>query len=94
MSGNGKAAGVRLRFPRRQRDCSWWTTNRWRQLDFGYCTEFFIINIKKRTTVTDIDKLRDYLNEIGNSVICIGDLSMVKVHVHTNNTRQSPSPRR
>lgn len=55
------------------------------QLDFGYCTEFFIINIKKRTTVTDIDKLRDYLNEIGNSVICIGDLSLIKVHVHTNN---------
>lgn len=55
------------------------------ELDFGYCTEFFIINIKKRTTVTDIDKLRDYLNEIGNSVICIGDLSMIKVHVHTNN---------
>lgn len=55
------------------------------ELDFGYCTEFFIINIKKRTTVTDIDKLRDYLNEIGNSVICIGDLSIVKVHVHTNN---------
>ena len=55
------------------------------ELDFGYCTEFFIINIKKRTTVTDIDKLREYLNEIGNSVICIGDLSLVKVHVHTNN---------
>ena len=55
------------------------------ELDCGYCTEFFITNIKKRTTVTDIDKLRDYLNEIGNSVICIGDLSLVKVHVHTNN---------
>ncbi|MCH5156266.1 MAG: DAK2 domain-containing protein [Clostridiales bacterium] len=55
------------------------------ELDFGYCTEFFIINIKKRTTVTDIDKLREYLNEIGNSVICIGDLSLIKVHVHTNN---------
>ncbi len=55
------------------------------ELDFGYCTEFFIINIKKRTTVTDIDKLRDYLNEIGNSVICIGDLNLIKVHVHTNN---------
>ena len=53
-------------------------------LDFGYCTEFFITNIKKRTTITDIDKLRDYLNEIGNSVICIGDLSLIKVHVHTN----------
>lgn len=55
------------------------------ELDFGYCTEFFVTNIKKRTTVTDIDKLRDYLNEIGNSVICIGDLSLIKVHVHTNN---------
>lgn len=55
------------------------------ELDFGYCTEFFITNIKKKTTVTDIDKLRDYLNDIGNSVICIGDLSLVKVHVHTNN---------
>ncbi len=54
------------------------------ELDFGYCTEFFITNIKKRTTVTDIDKFRDYLNEIGNSVICIGDLSLIKVHVHTN----------
>lgn len=61
------------------------------ELDFGYCTEFFIINIKKRTTVTDIDKLRDYLNEIGNSVICIGDLSMVKVHVHTNNPGEALS---
>lgn len=55
------------------------------QLDFGYCTEFFIINIKKRTTESDIEKLREYLNEIGNSVICIGDLSLIKVHVHTNN---------
>lgn len=54
-------------------------------IEFGYCTEFFITNIKKRTTVTDIDKLRDYLNEVGNSVICVGDLSLVKVHVHTNN---------
>ncbi len=54
------------------------------ELDFGYCTEFFVTNIKKRTTLTDIDKLRDYLNEIGNSVICIGDLSLIKVHVHTN----------
>ena len=55
------------------------------QLDFGYCTEFFVTNIKKRTTESDIEKLREYLNEIGNSVICIGDLSLIKVHVHTNN---------
>lgn len=54
-------------------------------IDFGYCTEFFIINMHKKTTLTDIDKLRNYLNEIGNSTIVIGDLSLVKVHVHTNN---------
>lgn len=55
------------------------------EIDFGYCTEFFIINIHKKTTVTDIDRLREYLNEIGNSTIVIGDLNLVKVHVHTNN---------
>ena len=55
------------------------------ELTFGYCTEFFIINMLKKTTLTDIDKLRDYLNEMGDSVICIGDLNLVKVHVHTNN---------
>ncbi len=54
-------------------------------LDFGYCTEFFITNLNKKTTVTHIDILRDYLNTIGDSVICIGDLTLVKVHVHTNN---------
>ena len=53
-------------------------------IEFAYCTEFFIINIKKKTTVADIDKLREKLMEIGDCVICIGDLSLVKVHVHTN----------
>lgn len=55
------------------------------EIEFGYCTEFFIVNMKKKTTITDIDKLRDYLMQIGDSVIAIGDLSLVKVHVHTNN---------
>lgn len=53
-------------------------------IEFGYCTEFFIINLKKKTTTADIDRLREYLNTIGDSVICIGDLEFVKVHVHTN----------
>lgn len=55
------------------------------EIEFGYCTEFFIINIKKRTTMADIDRLREYLMSIGDSVICIGDLELIKVHVHTNN---------
>lgn len=54
------------------------------EIQFAYCTEFFIINLKKRTTLADIDRLRERLMELGDSVICIGDLEMVKVHVHTN----------
>lgn len=53
-------------------------------IEFGYCTEYLIINMHKKTTEADIDKLREKLMEIGDSVICIGDLSLVKVHVHTN----------
>ena len=51
---------------------------------YGYCTEFMIIEMKKKTTLADIDKLRQRLMSIGDSVICLGDLSLVKVHVHTN----------
>ena len=54
-------------------------------IEFAYCTEFFIINLKKKTTLADIDRLREALCNIGDSVICIGDLELVKVHVHTNN---------
>ncbi len=54
------------------------------EIQFAYCTEFFIINLKKSTTLADIDKLRENLMGLGDSVICIGDLEMIKVHVHTN----------
>lgn len=54
-------------------------------IEFGYCTEFFITNILKKTTLTDIDKLRETYNNIGDSVVVVGDLNLVKVHVHTNN---------
>ena len=54
------------------------------EIQFAYCTEFFVINLKKSTTLADIDKLRENLMGIGDSVICIGDLEMIKVHVHTN----------
>lgn len=54
------------------------------QIEFAYCTEFMIVNMHKKTTESDIDKLRIRLCELGDSVICLGDLSLVKVHVHTN----------
>lgn len=55
------------------------------EIEFGYCTEYMIIEMNKKTTEADIDKLREKLMQIGDSVLCIGDLSLVKVHVHTNN---------
>ena len=59
------------------------------EIEFGYCTEFMIIHMLKKTTEADIDKLREKLMEIGDSVLCIGDLSLVKVHVHTNNPNRA-----
>lgn len=61
------------------------------EIEFAYCTEFFIINLKRRTTLADIDKLREYLMTIGDCVLVIGDLEFVKVHVHTNNPGQALS---
>ncbi len=60
-------------------------------IEFAYCTEFFIINIKKITTLADIERLREYLMTIGDCVIVIGDLEFVKVHVHTNEPGQALS---
>lgn len=53
-------------------------------IQFGYCTEFFIINIFEKTTEADINTLRQRLLEIGDCVLCLGDLQLIKVHVHTN----------
>lgn len=54
------------------------------EITFAYCTEFFIINLNSTTTEEDIDRFRDKLMNIGDCVLVIGDLSFVKVHVHTN----------
>ncbi len=51
---------------------------------YAYCTEFFIVHLKPMTTLADIDRLREKLMQIGDSVICIGDLEFIKIHVHTN----------
>ena len=60
-------------------------------IEFAYCTEFFVINLKSTAKESDIDIFRDKLMKIGDCVLVIGDLSMVKVHVHTNNPGQALS---
>lgn len=54
-------------------------------IKFAYCTEFFVKELQAKVTTADIDKLRDRLEEIGDCVLVIGGLNLVKVHVHTNN---------
>ncbi|MCI9031266.1 MAG: DAK2 domain-containing protein [Clostridia bacterium] len=54
------------------------------EIEFAYCNELFIINLHKKTTEADIDRLRENLMTIGDCVLVIGDLNMVKVHVHSN----------
>ncbi len=58
--------------------------NDYDNITFQYCTEFFISHLKTATTLSDIDKYRDYLTTIGDCVLVIGDLDLVKTHVHTN----------
>ena len=53
-------------------------------IKFAYCTEFFVTNIYEKTTEADINTLRSRLMEIGDCVICVGDLQLIKIHVHTN----------
>lgn len=54
------------------------------EIEYAYCTEFFIVHIFKKTTEADIDRFREKLMTIGDCVLVIGDLNMVKVHVHSN----------
>lgn len=53
-------------------------------IQYAYCTEFLIQNLFEETKEEDIDSFRRRLNRIGDCVLVVGDLSLVKVHVHTN----------
>lgn len=50
---------------------------------FGYCTEFIIMT-EKAFTEKDEAEFKAYLESIGDSIVCVADDDIVKVHVHTN----------
>lgn len=52
-------------------------------IKFGYCTEF-IINLNKEFTNKDEEEFKGFLTTIGDSLVCVSDDEVVKVHVHTN----------
>lgn len=55
------------------------------ELTYAYSTEFVIQNIKDDCNEHDVDSFRRRLNRIGDSVVVSGDMTRVKVHVHTDN---------
>ena len=52
-------------------------------IKFGYCTEF-IVMLEKEFTEADEDEFKAFLTSIGDSIVCVADSDIVKVHVHTN----------
>lgn len=53
-------------------------------ITYGYCTEFFIIHLADNFSEADLDKFREKLMKIGDSVVVAHDTGFVKVHVHSN----------
>ncbi len=53
-------------------------------IEFAYCTEFIVSHPKPDMKDSDVANLRKRLMRIGDCVLVIGDLEVVKVHVHTN----------
>ena len=53
------------------------------EIKFGYCTEFIIL-AEKEFTEEDERTFKAYLESIGDSIVCVADDEIVKVHVHTN----------
>ena len=52
-------------------------------IKFGYCTEFIIMTENQFTEKDEAD-FKAYLESIGDSIVCVADEDVVKVHVHTN----------
>ena len=53
-------------------------------IQYGYCTEFIVSHPNPDMKEGDVVRLRKRLERIGDCVLVISDLSVVKVHVHTN----------
>ena len=53
------------------------------EIKFGYCTEFIIMLSRNFNIKHEMD-FKAYLESIGDSIVCVADDDVVKVHVHTN----------
>ena len=54
------------------------------EIKFGYCTEFIVSHPHPDMKESEVVRLRKRLERIGDCVLVIADMNVVKVHVHTN----------
>lgn len=57
-------------------------------IKFGYCTEFIIMLDKEFNQETEME-FKGFLESIGDSIVCVADDDIVKIHVHTNHPGQA-----
>ncbi len=58
------------------------------EIKFGYCTEFIIMLDKEFPAETE-HEFKQFLESIGDSIVCVADDDIVKIHVHTNHPGQA-----
>ena len=58
------------------------------EIKFGYCTEF-IIKLNQAFDAKTENGFKAFLESIGDSIVCVADDDIVKVHVHTNHPGQA-----
>ena len=54
------------------------------EITYAYCTEMIVSHPKPDMKDADVVRLRNRLNRIGDCVLVVSDLEVVKIHVHTN----------
>ena len=54
------------------------------EITFGYCTEFIVSHPRDGMQQKEVERLRRRLEKIGDCVLVVSDMSVVKVHVHTD----------
>lgn len=53
-------------------------------IEFGYCSEFFIIHLNDSFSEASLEQIRDHYSKIGDSLVLASGDDFVKVHVHSN----------
>ena len=57
-------------------------------IKYGYCTEYIVMR-KQGIKDDKIEELKEYLLSIGDSLVCVYDDDIIKIHIHTNHPGQA-----